>query len=213
MISGIPPLLHLLSRSPHHFSTGSPDPTKLFVNIHNKAMVPLVQFNFAFAALAADCGQDPNIFEVTGDPLDNRFDIRYIGPKRSATANCLTLFRSIYLGSGKHKETVCLDEKNNYHKFYINPDRNGAQIRRGILCKELSKILSACFPQASFFVQKSSGSVLYQRRVLATVVVIDPISARIQWMPAARIGLGLVDEVLANVESQFLNLPGGVMRP
>ena len=71
----------------------------------------------------------------------------------------------------------------------------------------------ACFPQASFFVQKSSGSVLYQRRVLATVVVTDPNSARIQCMSVARLGLGLVDVRLANVESQFSNLIGGVTRP
>ena len=54
--------------------------------------------------MAADCGQDPNLFEVTGDALDNRFDIHYLGPKGSATAACLTLFQSLYLGRGKYKE-------------------------------------------------------------------------------------------------------------
>ena len=191
----------------------TPDPTKLFANIHNKALVPLVSFNNAFEALAADCGQDPNLFEVTGDALDNRFDIRYIGPKGAATAACLTLFQSLYLGRGKYKETICKDEQNNAHKFYINPDRNSCQIRREILCKELSKILAACLPREKFFVQKTSGSVLYQRRVLATIIVVDPMTARIQWMPAPRISLGLVDEVLANVESQFSDIAGGANRP
>ena len=191
----------------------TPDPTRLYVNIHNKAMVPLVSFNSAFEALAADCGQDPNLFEVTGDALDNRFDIRYLGPKGAATAACLTLYQSIFLGRGKYKETVCKDERNNAHKFYINPDRNGCQIRREILCKELSKILSACLPRERFVVQKTSGSVLFQRRVLATVIVVDPMSARIQWMPAPRISLGLIDEVLANVEAQFSDIAGGANRP
>ena len=191
----------------------TPDPTKLFANTHNRAMVPLVSFNNAFEALAADCGQDPNLFEVTGDALDNRFDIRYIGPRGAATAACLTLFQSLYLGRGKYKETICKDERNIAHKFYINPDRNGAQIRREILCKELSKILAACFPREKFFVQTNSGSVLFQRRVLATVIVVDPMSARIQWMPAPCILLGLKDEVLANVETQFSDIVGGANRP
>ena len=195
------------------FFQRAPDPTKLFVNIHNKAMVTLVHFNTAFEKLADDCGQHPSLFEVTGDLLDNRFDIQYLGPKGTATANCLTLFQSLYLGRGKHKDTVCVDERGLSHKFYINPDRNGAQIRREILCKELKNLIMAAFPNANLFVQKNSGSVLYKRRVLATVVVIDPISARISWMPAGRIELGLVDEVLANVESHFSNLTGGVTRP
>ena len=191
----------------------TPDPTKLYVNIHNRAFVPITSFNTAFEKLAADCGQDPNLFEVTGEVLDNRFDIQYIGPKGAATGHCLTLFQSLYLGRGKHEGTRCLDEKNNYHKFYINPDRNGAQIRREILSKEVAKILQSAFPSHTFFVQKSTGSVYWQRQVLGTVVVIDPVTSRVSWKPAARIGLGLIDEVLANVDDEFSKITGGVSRP
>ena len=99
------------------------------------------------------------------------------------------------------------------HKYYINPDKNGCQVRREILCKDLKDIVAPHIQDQNIFIQKSTGSIMVQRRVLASIVVTGTISARIQWMPAQRIKYKITDEVRAAIEVAFSALTGGESRP
>ena len=99
------------------------------------------------------------------------------------------------------------------HKYYINPDKNGCQVRREVLCKDLKDIITPYIKDQKIFVQKSTGSIMVQRRVLASIVVTGTISARLQWMPAQRIKYKIIDEVQVAIEEAFSVLTGGESRP
>ena len=99
------------------------------------------------------------------------------------------------------------------HKYYINPDKNGCQVRREILCKDLKDIITPYIQDHKIFVQKSTGSIMVQRRVLASIIVTGTISARIQWMPAQRIKYKIMGEVQVAIEDAFSALTGGETRP
>ena len=88
----------------------------------------------------------------------------------------------------------------------MQPDKNGAQIKREILSKELASIFSTIVPTSTFFVRKSTGSVFVDRRVLATVFVTGENQAKINWFHPKRIQLNIEQ---AHVEEQFLALLGG----
>ena len=186
----------------------TPDPTVLYINVHDRTKVPCRLFHDSIAKLASDVGLDSDAFTLRGDELDNRFELRFVGPRPTATSRCLQFFQSLSLGRGKYKETNCLDETGQSHKYYINPDKNMAQVRREILCKELKEIVAPLVANKDIFVQKTTGSLMIDRRVLCSVVVTGPIQARIQWMPAIRIKHGIQDEAFAKVESLFGLLTG-----
>ena len=83
-----------------------------------------------------------------------------------------------------------------------------AQVRREILCKEFKDLVVPLAGNNLVFVQKSTGSIMFNRRVLASVVVTGPIKARIHWMPAMRIKYGIQGQDLANIELQSGALTG-----
>ena len=188
----------------------TPDPTVLYINVHDRAKVPLKLFHDSIEKLAAEAGLDSSTFMVRGDILDNRFELRFAGLRCSATSACLQFYQSLSLGRGKYKDTNALDEKGDIHKYYVNPDKNSAQVRREILCKELKDLVAPALTGNNNFVmvQKSTGSIMVNRRVLATIVILDPIKARIHWMPAIRIKYGIQGEVQANIERLFGQLVG-----
>jgi len=185
----------------------------LFANVEHRAKLPAKLFHDAFAKLAADVGISDDQFQVNSEPLDNYFEIVFTGARSGATARCLQLFQSIALGKGNYKETNCCDDMGTVHKYYINPDKNGCQVRREVLCKDLKDIITPYIRDQKIFVQKSTGSIMVQRRVLASIVVTGTISARLQWMPAQRIKYKIVEEVQVAIEDAFSVLTGGESRP
>jgi hypothetical protein len=191
----------------------TPDPTKLFANVEHRAKLPAKNFHDAFAKLASDVGISDDQFQINSEPLDNYFEIVFTGARSGATARCLQLFQSIALGKGNYKPTNCYDDQGTLHKFYVNPDKNGCQVRREVLCKDLKDIITPYIRDQKIFVQKSTGSIMVQRRVLASIVVTGTISARLQWMPAQRIKYKIIDEVQVAIEDAFSALTGGESRP
>ena len=181
-----------------------PDPTRLFCNIHDLVQIPRVSFLAAVVALAAEVGITDEHFDVVGEPLDNRFEIQFTGP--SAAARALQFYQSLQLGRGQWKKQEVTDDLDERHQFYVQPDKNGAQIRREVLSKALKEILQSAVPGKQFFVRKSTGSVMVDRRVLCTVFITGEQTARLAWVHPERIQLG-IDE--ASVGTQFSAIIGG----
>ena len=98
------------------------------------------------------------------------------------------------------------------HQFYIQPDKNGAQTRKEILAKAIKNILEADVAGANtqFLVRKSTGSVMVDRKVLCSVVIVDENTSKIAWFHPLREQLGIVQ---STVEEQFAVVAGGPSSP
>ena len=186
------------------------DPTILYVNVHDQVQVAREKFFPAIVALAAEANIQENKFVIVGDAMDNKFKLMFMGDfctcKRTAAARALQFFESLKLGRGKWKPQQVKGINDVFHQFYVQPDKNGAQIKREILSKELANIFSTIVQSSSFFVRKSTGSVFVDRRVLATVHVTGENQAKINWFHPKRIQLNIKQE---EVEEQFNALLGG----
>ena len=186
------------------------DPTILYVNVHGQVQVAREKFFSAIVALAAEANIQENKFVIVGDAMDNKFELKFMGDfctcKRTAAARALQFFESLKLGRGKWKPQQVKGINDVVHQFYVQPDKNGAQIKREILSKELANIFSSIVQSSSFFVRKSTGSVFVDRRVLATVHVTGENQAKINWFHPKRIQLSIKQE---EVEEQFYALLGG----
>ena len=109
------------------------DPTKLFCNLHERAKVSKSLFQKAISVLANEAAISDTEYCISGDPLDNRFEIQFAGDVRVASVCALQFYESLYLGRGQRKEQVVADDQGKNIKFYIAPDKNPCQIRREIL--------------------------------------------------------------------------------
>jgi len=171
----------------------TPDPKKIYVNIHSKASVPVQNFRDAFQALATDVNIAADQYKIVGDPLDDRFEVIFTGDPHSAMVACAQFLASLILGKGKRKAQNVVDNNGQSHQFYCNPDKNPAQVRREILCKNLKEIvdpvITAKGKQA--FMRKTTGSVMVDRKVLGTVIIGANRVARIEWYKPTVISLGI----------------------
>ena len=160
--------------------------------------------------LAAEVNLDEQDYQLTGDELDDRYELKFLGP--SAAAKCLQFFQSLSLGRGKRKPTEVEDPGSmSTHTFYVNPDKNGAQIKKEIMGKVLRDIISTMLPQGKeAFLRRTTGSIMVDRRVLVNVVVQNENSVALAWYHAKRIELKL-DE--AKVREQFDLVSGNLSSP
>ncbi len=181
-----------------------PDPTKLFLNTRDQVSVSRDKIFAAVVVLAGEAGVSEEHFDLQGDALDNRFELLFKGT--SAPARALQFYQSLQLGRGKWKVQQVLDDLDEVVQFFVQPDKNGAQIRREVLAKNLKAILGPMVPGKEIFVRKTTGSLLVDRRVLATVFITGEQGARIQWFHPKRIDLAIEQSM---VEDQFAALVGG----
>ncbi len=185
-----------------------PDPTKLFINTRDRVLVARDKVFDAIVALAGDVGIAEDHFDFVGDALDNRFELLFKG--QSAAPRALQFFQSLQLGRGKWKRQEVIDDLDEIVQFFVQPDKNGAQTRREILAKNLKDIIQPLIGSKQVFVRKSTGSVMVDRRVLATEFINGEHSARVQWFHPKRIELAIEQDV---VEQQFAAIVGGPASP
>ena len=180
------------------------DPTKLFCNLHERAKVSKSLFEKAISVLANEAAISDTEYRISGDALDNRFEIQFAGCERTASVCALQFYESLYLGRGQRKEQVVADDQGKNIKFYIAPDKNPCQIRREILGKNLCAILAPKKIDAVFSLKKATGSVYEgtgnNKRIVCSVVITGPESARLDWCHPKRIDLGIEQ---APVEQEF----------
>lgn len=182
-----------------------PDNTLLLCNTAGGAQVSREKFHQAIVVLAADANIGDECFELRGDPLDSRFEIKFVGA--SPAAQALQFFQSLQLGRGRWKDQKVPNAEGTPVQFYVQPDKNGATIKKEVLAKALKDIVASLLPgDKQVFVRKSTGSVMVDRKILASVVVVDELSARLAWYHVKRIDLKLEQ---SEVEEQFKMVAGG----
>ena len=100
------------------------------------------------------------------------------------------------------------DDQNKDVKFYVAPDSNPCQMRREILSKNLKTILASKAVDKDFYLKKATGSIYEGKRVLCSVIITGPETARLDWCHPKRINMGIEQ---GPVEQEFANyvLSGG----
>ena len=108
-----------------------PDPTVLFCNIKDKTQVARSKFHDSVVVLAGEANIGEEEFDVVGDALDDRFELRFKGGHSTAASKALQFFQSLQLGKGKWKEQVVRDAQNMPQQFFVQPEERGAGQKRG----------------------------------------------------------------------------------
>ena len=93
----------------------------------------------------------------------------------------------LQLGRGKWKPQEVDDSAGASYSFYVNPDKNPAQMRKEVLAKRLQTIIQPLCIDKELYVKKSSGAIYTDRRVLVSVVLTGEESARLNWCQPKRI--------------------------
>ena len=179
-----------------------PDPKILYCNTMAGIKVSLSGFYKSVVKLCKDVNVGEEDYDVTGDQLDDRFEIRFTSA--SANAQALQLFQSIFLGRGKFKPLEVNAPDDSTVKFFINPDKNAATVKKEVLCKRLTDIIAST-TATPCFARKSTGSVVALRKVLATVVVASEENVRIVWFQPLALELKLN---IPEIEEQFKGAAG-----
>ena len=176
-----------------------PDSTILFCNTEGQAKLARPKFHASVLSLATEAGLDVETLDLIGDPLDDRFEIKFKGEHRLASIRCHQFFSSLQLGRGKWKKQACLDDMGNEVRFFISPDKNPAQIRKEVLSKVLKDLVQSKLASKQVWLKKATGTLFVDRRKLCIVHVPseNSESTRVEWLHPKRIELGLDDAVIA----------------
>ena len=172
--------------------------------MHERAKVSKSMFQKSISVLANEAGISDSEYSISGNALDNRFEIQFAGDLRISSVCALQFYESLWLGRGQRKEQNVADDQGKNIKFYVAPDKNPCQIRREILSKNLCAILASKTSDKEFSLKKATGSVYEgngkNKRVVCSVVITGPESARLDWCYPKRIELGIEQ---APVEQEF----------
>ena len=187
-----------------------PDPSVLFCNVIDKAQVTRAKFHEAIVVLAGEANIVEDDFDVIGDSLDDRFELRFKGSHATASSKALQFYQSLQLGKGKWKEQVVRDAQNIPLQFFVQPDKNGAQVRKEVLAKHLREIVQPLIAEKQIYIKKSTGTLFVDRRPLVSIFVTGEFSARLGWFHTKRISLNIEQ---GPVEQAFAALPMMVQEP
>mgnify|MGYP000429546573 FL=1 len=128
-----------------------------------------VAFYTSVLKLAAEANLDSTAFSVMGEDLDDKFEIQFSGPISSAKSRCHQFFESLKLGRGKWKPQLVLDATLQPCKFFVNPDKNPARVRREVFTKGLQTIFQELVGAKQVFANKPNGTIFLERKRLVTL--------------------------------------------
>jgi hypothetical protein len=188
----------------------APDPTILFANTMGGTKVSRDKFHQAFLALAVEANLDDSHFDLVGDLLDDRFEIKFAGDKQRATAACHQFFSSLRLGKGRWKTQEVVSDTNTQVKFFVSPDKNTAQTRREMLAKHLKAVIADLSGRnlQDIWIKKETGALLVDRRHLLSVSFISETQARIEWSHGKRVELKIEQAPVELALKAFVGGPG-----
>ena len=160
-----------------------PDPTILYINVLDRTQITRKAFSESISKLVFEAGLPDDAAKIIGDELDARFEMQFTGDARTATVACLQFEKSLHLGGGNHKTTAALAPNGQPIQYFINVDKNLAQVRKEILCKRLCEIVAGEILGGKVVKpRKATGSVLVDGRPLCTVIVVSEEQVRISWV-------------------------------
>ena len=178
-----------------------PNPTVLFTNTHESKEVSKEKFVEAFSKLALEANCDPSTYKVYGEELDSKFEIRFGGDLSTAARRCAQFRGSLKIGPNKFKDQHAVGPSGEQVKFFVNPDKNGAMVRREILVKQLVEYFKPILSDKLVHSNKGTGQLLVNRQPLALVVILNENEAKLQWKPKKVEAFG-VDKSEAEAEFQ-----------
>ena len=94
-------------------------------------------------------------------------------------------------------------------QFFCNPDKNRAQVRREVLCRNLCQILDGPVASAGkkCYTVKSANAIFIERRLLVTVFVINEHKAKLEWNDPFLASIPAIDKEA--VEASFCAIAAG----
>jgi len=154
------------------------------------------KFHAAVLQLALEANLDDTCFDLVGDPLDDRFEIRFLGNRDRASSQAAQFFSSLQLGRGRWKKQVALNDSNQEVRFFVGPDKNASQVRREIMSKNLRDLIAKKIGK-EVWVDKKTGTIYVDRRKLCVVHVVSEESYRLDWTHTKLLELGLEESALS----------------
>ena len=99
------------------------------------------------------------------------------------------------------------------YNSFGNPDKNRAQVRREILCRNLRQILEGPVSSAgkSCYIVKTTSSIFIERRLLVTVFIINEHQAKLEWNDPHLNSIPSIDK--GSIEASFRAIAGGHPAP
>ena len=176
------------------------DPTILYINIDKGTDVTLENLKKSFTELALEANLVESNFKVLGSDLASKFQVKFLGDFNTAKSRATQFTLSLRLGPGEYKKQETITPNGVSVSFFVNPDKNAAQVRTEVLAKKLRDHLGEICPGKSFFLRRSDGTVFEDRRALVQVQVISNSNTRLGWKHLQRTRLGIDQE---QVEEKF----------
>ena len=141
--------------------------------------------------------------------LDNRFEVQFTNDTSTATKECATFLASLSLGRGQYKPQQVEGNDGSVVQFFCNPDKNRAQVRREILCRNLRDLLEGPVSAAgkSCHGRKNTSSIMIDRRLLVTVFIINEYQAKLDWNEPHLLSIPSIDK--ESIEASFRAFAGG----
>jgi hypothetical protein len=165
-----------------------PSKTLLLCNTHDSVFVSAQSFHDAIEVLAGECNLKSDMFVISGDNLDCKFEIQFQGDLRTATSRCMQFLQSLSLGKGRWKSQRAVGpDPGSQVQYYVGPDKNPAQVLREILAKKLKGILAPLMPGKEIYIRKSTGSLFVDRRCLVSIRVLAENVSNLTWSPSLMI--------------------------
>jgi hypothetical protein len=187
-----------------------PDPTILFCNVEGGVKVSRTKFHDSILKLALEANLDAESFDLVGEPLDDRFEITFKGfDANNIKAKTRQFFTSLSLGRGNYKEQVVLDDQGRKVVFFVNPDKNAAQVRREIYTKYLKEIVQQHVEGKVVYAKKPTGTLFLDRRVLCVLHIVSEEEHNIVWMHDRRIMYKLDEAAVAESLKARIAARGG----
>ena len=149
----------------------TPNPTVLFANTLRNMDITKQSFGEAFSVLAHEANISQDKFQIKGSALGSKFEIQFLGEYQTGRRYATQFLLSLRLGGGEYKKQEASTPDDGKVQFFVNPDKNGAQVRMEIQAKALRDILGEVCLGKQFFLRRSEGTIFVDRRPLVAVQV------------------------------------------
>ena len=179
------------------------DPTILYINIDKGTDVTLENLKKSFTELAVEANILESNFKIIGSDLASKFQVKFLGDFNTAKSRATQFTLSLRLGPGEYKKQETITPNGVSVSFFVNPDKNAAQVRTEVLAKKLRDYLGEICSGKTFFLRRSDGTIFEDRRALVQVQVLSNSNTRLAWKHLKRVALH-IDQ--GQVEEKFKKL-------
>ena len=147
-----------------------PDPSILCVSTLARAKVSRKAVEDCLLLYFVECGYNTTDFQVDGPDVGNTFKAHFFGADIAASSryvkNCLQMQKQ---SDGSYKRFSVLDPSGAQVQIFINPDKNGHQIKTESCTNRLCKLIKGKCPNVPVYPRKLEGILSSDFQVLAVL--------------------------------------------